>query len=69
VKALQWTVPSDVVCVFCQHHPPDPAWRPFCSERCKLLDLGRWLDGRYRIPGDPVADDDGTETDTPEPLE
>jgi len=22
---------------------------PFCSERCKLLDLGRWLGGRYRI--------------------
>ena len=22
---------------------------PFCSERCKLIDLGRWLDGRYQI--------------------
>jgi endogenous inhibitor of DNA gyrase (YacG/DUF329 family) len=22
---------------------------PFCSERCKLVDLGRWLDGQYRI--------------------
>jgi len=28
---------------------------PFCSERCKLIDLGRWLEGRYQIP---VADDD-----------
>jgi endogenous inhibitor of DNA gyrase (YacG/DUF329 family) len=27
---------------------------PFCSERCKLIDLGRWLEGRYQIP---VADD------------
>ena len=27
---------------------------PFCSERCKLMDLGRWLDGGYQIP---VADD------------
>jgi len=27
--------------------------RPFCSERCQLLDLGDWLDERYRIPGDP----------------
>ena len=27
---------------------------PFCSERCKLIDLGRWLDGRYQIP---VSDD------------
>jgi endogenous inhibitor of DNA gyrase (YacG/DUF329 family) len=23
---------------------------PFCSERCKLIDLGRWLGGKYRIP-------------------
>ena len=22
---------------------------PFCSHRCKLIDLGKWLDGRYRI--------------------
>ena len=24
-------------------------YRPFCSERCKLLDLGRWLEEDYRI--------------------
>ncbi len=29
-------------------------WRPFCSERCKLVDLGSWLKGTYRIAGDPV---------------
>jgi endogenous inhibitor of DNA gyrase (YacG/DUF329 family) len=23
---------------------------PFCSDRCKLIDLGRWLDGAYQIP-------------------
>jgi endogenous inhibitor of DNA gyrase (YacG/DUF329 family) len=23
---------------------------PFCSERCRLVDLGRWLDGDYAIP-------------------
>ena len=23
---------------------------PFCSQRCRLVDLGRWLDGRYQIP-------------------
>ncbi len=26
-------------------------WRPFCSERCKLIDLGRWAAEEYRIPG------------------
>lgn len=25
-------------------------WRPFCSERCKLVDLGKWADGTYSIP-------------------
>lgn len=29
-------------------------YRPFCSERCKLIDLDRWLSERYRIP---AADD------------
>ena len=24
-------------------------WRPFCSERCKLIDLGEWLDEGYRV--------------------
>jgi endogenous inhibitor of DNA gyrase (YacG/DUF329 family) len=28
----------------------DARWRPFCSERCKLADLGRWFAGRYAIP-------------------
>lgn len=25
-------------------------YRPFCSERCKLIDLGQWAAERYRIP-------------------
>jgi uncharacterized protein len=28
----------------------DNPWRPFCSERCQLVDLGRWASGDYRIP-------------------
>ncbi len=28
---------------------------PFCSPACKLVDLGRWLDGSYRIPGPPES--------------
>jgi len=24
---------------------------PFCSERCRLVDLGKWLDGDYAVPG------------------
>jgi uncharacterized protein len=35
---------------------------PFCSTRCKVLDLGRWLSGRYAIPV-AEADDGGTSDD------
>jgi endogenous inhibitor of DNA gyrase (YacG/DUF329 family) len=28
--------------------PPD-SFRPFCSERCRSADLGKWLDGSYRV--------------------
>jgi len=30
--------------------PQRPTTYPFCSDRCKLIDLGRWLDGKYQIP-------------------
>ncbi|WP_373353911.1 DNA gyrase inhibitor YacG [Pseudoroseicyclus sp. CXY001] len=30
--------------------PATPEHRPFCSARCKEVDLGRWLKGAYRIP-------------------
>ena len=39
--------------------PPDAASSaafPFCSPRCRLRDLGAWLDGRHVIPGRPLAD-------------
>jgi endogenous inhibitor of DNA gyrase (YacG/DUF329 family) len=28
----------------------DNAWRPFCSERCRLIDLGNWAAENYRVP-------------------
>jgi endogenous inhibitor of DNA gyrase (YacG/DUF329 family) len=31
-----------------------PAHRPFCSERCKMADLQKWLGGAYIIPGRPL---------------
>jgi len=39
-------------------------WRPFCSERCKLVDLGAWLSGAHAIPGEPV--DNAPEAATPD---
>lgn len=34
---------------------------PFCSARCKDVDLNRWLSGGYSIPGTPDDDSEGTE--------
>ncbi|MCS6976269.1 MAG: DNA gyrase inhibitor YacG [Gemmatales bacterium] len=37
---------------------------PFCSERCRLIDLGRWLGGQYRIPVGPDSADQSNEEET-----
>lgn len=34
-------------------------WRPFCSERCKLIDLGAWASEAYRVPDDAESPDSG----------
>jgi len=36
---------------------------PFCSERCRLIDLGNWLGETYRIPTRESPDDHATEDD------
>ncbi|MCX7890492.1 MAG: DNA gyrase inhibitor YacG [Rhodobacteraceae bacterium] len=46
-------------CPICQRRT-DPRYRPFCSRRCADIDLGRWLTGSYRIPGEA-----GEAADTP----
>jgi endogenous inhibitor of DNA gyrase (YacG/DUF329 family) len=43
-------------------------WRPFCSERCKLVDLGDWASERHVIPGsqsEASPDDLGNDADPP----
>ena len=51
-------------CPICKKSVPEdapdrPAAYPFCSDRCKLIDLGRWLDGKYQIPV--VEKDEGSD--------
>ena len=46
------------LCVLCRKHRRDERWRPFCSERCRNEDLARWAEGRYRVAGEPVPDED-----------
>jgi len=39
-------------------------WRPFCSRRCKIIDLGNWLDEVYSVSlpvSEQAADDDGAD--------
>ena len=30
-------------------YSPENEYRPFCSKRCRLIDLGEWIDGSYKI--------------------
>jgi len=52
---------NPLLCVLCRRHPVDAAWRPFCSQRCKLQDLARWATGAYTVPGDAVPEPDEQE--------
>jgi endogenous inhibitor of DNA gyrase (YacG/DUF329 family) len=40
-------------------------FRPFCSERCRLIDLGAWLAERHAIAGDAVAGQEGADASPP----
>jgi endogenous inhibitor of DNA gyrase (YacG/DUF329 family) len=53
-----------MTCPICKK-PTDPRYRPFCSRRCADVDLGRWLTGRYVIPG-PEIDEEAAEPKVPE---
>jgi hypothetical protein len=48
------SMPATDLCVYCRRRPVDVRFRPFCSERCRLLDLAAWVDGTYRVAGAPV---------------
>ena len=36
-------------------YAPDNPWRPFCSERCRNVDLGAWASESYRVEAPPSA--------------
>jgi endogenous inhibitor of DNA gyrase (YacG/DUF329 family) len=59
VKAREVNCPNcGKACLF----SPANRWRPFCSERCKKIDLGAWASDQYRIAGagdPPASGDDG----------
>lgn len=49
---------EDIVCPNCGKEKTwssQNPFRPFCSERCKLIDLGEWADEKRALPGEPIA--------------
>ena len=44
-------MPEAPICPYCRERPAAAEWLPFCCERCKMADLGRWLAGDYRVAG------------------
>lgn len=48
--------PPTVPCPTCRTPvvwQPENTYRPFCSRRCKLIDLGQWADEQYTMPAEP----------------
>jgi endogenous inhibitor of DNA gyrase (YacG/DUF329 family) len=51
--------PRLVPCPTCRTPTPFTAanrWRPFCSERCRSVDLGAWAAERFRVPAEAPPD-------------
>jgi uncharacterized protein len=49
-------------CPICRK-PAGEQFRPFCSKRCRDVDLNRWLSGVYAVPGKEEEDEDGPGAD------
>lgn len=51
---------EDITCPYCGKKNTwvkTNKFRPFCSERCKMIDLGKWADESHRIPSHPGSED------------
>ncbi|HEY7713950.1 MAG TPA: DNA gyrase inhibitor YacG [Candidatus Binatia bacterium] len=56
-------MPTKVKCPTCRKETDwdNNPHRPFCSERCQLIDLGAWVEERYRLPGEKAEIQDDEE--------
>ena len=52
-----------IICPICKNITTweENPFRPFCSERCKMIDLGTWASGEYRIPDKSEEQEDSEE--------
>ena len=60
--------PDAMKCAICEAELParkDNAFHPFCSERCKLADLGDWFDEEHSVPADDQAPSQGASEASP----
>lgn len=56
----QPTAPTTVPCPTCggpSVYASSNRYRPFCSARCRQIDLGAWADERFRVPAETPPDD------------
>ena len=51
---------QSIKCPHCRKEAPFAGnpYRPFCSKRCKMIDLGTWASDEYRIPGEKAPEKD-----------
>ena len=49
--------------------PVEADFRPFCSARCKQVDLNRWLSESYRVPARPALDEEDDLPSLPDPSD
>ena len=56
--------PAPHLCSTCKREPAAPRFHPFCSARCKQIDLSRWLTGSYVIEGGLADQDDDSDDPT-----
>jgi endogenous inhibitor of DNA gyrase (YacG/DUF329 family) len=57
---------SSLHCSICKRpieRPPENKWFPFCSNRCRVIDLSKWLNEDYKVP---ALDDDADPNIDPE---
>jgi len=61
--------PRVVNCPICSapvEWTPESRWRPFCSQRCRTIDLGAWASESYRIPLSTSPDSEGESGEIPD---
>lgn len=50
----------NIKCAYCGKETTweNNEFRPFCSERCRMIDLGAWIDEDYKVPDEEMPDDE-----------